>query len=71
VYDIFLSSYLCHFQDLRFGVLEYLPIYLVYSSLDIAWHPEGDRLLAVYSADGGDNQISIIYLNKSQVPCNG
>jgi len=38
---------------------------------DIAWHPEGDRLLAVYGADGGDNQISVIDLNKSQVPSNG
>lgn len=33
---------------------------------DIAWHPEGSRLLAVYSADGGDNQISVLNLNKSQ-----
>ncbi|KAL2935585.1 hypothetical protein RDABS01_018703 [Bienertia sinuspersici] len=33
---------------------------------DIAWHPEGNRLLAVYSADSGDNQISVLNLNKSQ-----
>ncbi|KNA09851.1 hypothetical protein SOVF_149760 [Spinacia oleracea] len=33
---------------------------------DIAWHPEGNRLVAVYSADGGDNQISVLNLNKSQ-----
>ncbi|XP_048500410.1 uncharacterized protein LOC104908976 isoform X2 [Beta vulgaris subsp. vulgaris] len=33
---------------------------------DIAWHPEGNRLLAVYSADGGDNQISVLNLNKKQ-----
>lgn len=36
---------------------------------DIAWHPEGNRLVAVYSADGGDNQISVLNLNKSQVTC--
>ena len=34
---------------------------------DIAWHPEGNRLFAVYTADGGDNQISVLNLNKSQV----
>ncbi|XP_057516794.1 uncharacterized protein LOC130797992 [Amaranthus tricolor] len=33
---------------------------------DIAWHPEGNRLFAVYTADGGDNQISVLNLNKSQ-----
>lgn len=33
---------------------------------DIAWHPEGNRLVAVYSADHGDNQISVLNLNKSQ-----
>ncbi|XP_038685076.1 uncharacterized protein LOC119985003 [Tripterygium wilfordii] len=33
---------------------------------DIAWHPQGDRLFAVYSADGGDSQISILNLNKAQ-----
>ncbi|KAL9239400.1 hypothetical protein vseg_013729 [Gypsophila vaccaria] len=33
---------------------------------DIAWHPEGSKLIAVYSADGGDNQISVLDLNKSQ-----
>ncbi|XP_074278318.1 uncharacterized protein LOC141601907 [Silene latifolia] len=33
---------------------------------DIAWHPDGNKLVAVYSADGGDNQISVLDLNKSQ-----
>lgn len=33
---------------------------------DIAWHPHGDRLFSVYSADGGDSQISILSLNSSQ-----
>lgn len=27
---------------------------------DIAWHPDGDTLFAVYSADDGDSQISIL-----------
>ncbi|XP_004501755.1 uncharacterized protein [Cicer arietinum] len=34
---------------------------------DIAWHPEGNRLFSVYSADGGDSQISVTNLNKFQV----
>ncbi|KAL3512070.1 hypothetical protein ACH5RR_024787 [Cinchona calisaya] len=33
---------------------------------DIAWHPRGDKLFAVYSADGGDSQISILNLNKAK-----
>ncbi|KAJ6793821.1 U5 small nuclear ribonucleoprotein 40 kDa protein-like [Iris pallida] len=32
---------------------------------DIAWHPDGDSLFAVYTADGGDSQISILNLNLS------
>ncbi|KAK1407137.1 hypothetical protein QVD17_38748 [Tagetes erecta] len=31
---------------------------------DIAWHPHGDRLFTVYSADGGDSQIAVLNLNK-------
>ncbi|CAA6668140.1 unnamed protein product [Spirodela intermedia] len=33
---------------------------------DIAWHPDGDSLFAVYTADGGDAQISILDLNSSK-----
>ncbi|KAJ4961162.1 hypothetical protein NE237_021072 [Protea cynaroides] len=33
---------------------------------DIAWHPLGNSLFSAYSADGGDSQISILYLNASQ-----
>ncbi|KAF7840222.1 U5 small nuclear ribonucleoprotein 40 kDa protein [Senna tora] len=33
---------------------------------DIAWHPEGNRLFSVYSADDGDSQISILNLNKKR-----
>ncbi|XAR50392.1 hypothetical protein NMG60_11004703 [Bertholletia excelsa] len=33
---------------------------------DIAWHPEGNSLFAVYSADGGDSQISLLNLNKTK-----
>ncbi|XP_058092727.1 uncharacterized protein LOC131239176 isoform X2 [Magnolia sinica] len=33
---------------------------------DIAWHPDGDSLYSVYTADGGDSQISILNLNSSQ-----
>ncbi|KAK9123077.1 hypothetical protein Sjap_012679 [Stephania japonica] len=33
---------------------------------DIAWHPDGDRLFSVYTADGGDTQVSILNLNKTQ-----
>ncbi|XP_076919295.1 uncharacterized protein LOC143580037 isoform X1 [Bidens hawaiensis] len=31
---------------------------------DIAWHPHGGSVFAVYSADGGDSQISVLNLNK-------
>uniref|UniRef100_A0A7N0V6C6 Uncharacterized protein n=1 Tax=Kalanchoe fedtschenkoi TaxID=63787 RepID=A0A7N0V6C6_KALFE len=31
---------------------------------DIAWHPEGNSLFSVYSADGGDSQVSILNLNE-------
>jgi hypothetical protein len=33
---------------------------------DIAWHPQGNSLFSVYSADGGDSQISVLNLNKKQ-----
>ncbi|XP_075660400.1 uncharacterized protein LOC142630305 [Castanea sativa] len=33
---------------------------------DIAWHPHGNSLFSVYSADGGDSQISVLNLNKTQ-----
>ncbi|XP_054822527.1 uncharacterized protein LOC129320889 isoform X1 [Prosopis cineraria] len=33
---------------------------------DIAWHPEGNSIFSVYSADGGDSQISVLDLNKKQ-----
>ncbi|XP_065863117.1 uncharacterized protein [Euphorbia lathyris] len=33
---------------------------------DIAWHPLGNSLFSAYSADGGDSQISILNLNKTQ-----
>ncbi|XP_037495619.1 uncharacterized protein LOC105648715 isoform X2 [Jatropha curcas] len=33
---------------------------------DIVWHPSGNSLFSVYSADGGDSQISILNLNKTQ-----
>ncbi|XP_019196130.1 PREDICTED: uncharacterized protein LOC109190145 isoform X2 [Ipomoea nil] len=34
---------------------------------DIAWHPEGNSLFSVYSADGEESQISILNLNKRKV----
>nr|GMC75127.1 U5 small nuclear ribonucleoprotein [Ipomoea batatas] len=34
---------------------------------DIAWHPEGNSLFSVYSADGEESQISILNLNKQKV----
>ncbi|XP_073146826.1 uncharacterized protein [Henckelia pumila] len=38
---------------------------------DIAWHPQANRLFSVYTADGGDSQISILELkegnNKTRV----
>ncbi|XP_059287983.1 uncharacterized protein LOC132041179 isoform X1 [Lycium ferocissimum] len=33
---------------------------------DVAWHPEGNSLFSVYSADGGDSQVSILNLNKGK-----
>lgn len=33
---------------------------------DITWHPEGHSLFSAYSADGGDSQISVLNLNKTQ-----
>ncbi|KAI3905648.1 hypothetical protein MKX01_036557 [Papaver californicum] len=33
---------------------------------DITWHPRGDSLFSVYTADGGDSQISILNLNATQ-----
>lgn len=33
---------------------------------DIAWHPQGNGVFSVYSADGGDSQISVLNLNKTQ-----
>ncbi|KAL5564789.1 hypothetical protein UlMin_027953 [Ulmus minor] len=33
---------------------------------DIAWHPDGNSLFAVYSADDGDSQVSVMDLNRTQ-----
>ncbi|KAL2533930.1 transducin family protein/WD-40 repeat family protein [Abeliophyllum distichum] len=33
---------------------------------DIAWHPQGNSLFSVYSADSGDSQISILNLNQGK-----
>ncbi|CAK8568065.1 unnamed protein product [Lathyrus sativus] len=33
---------------------------------DIAWHPEGNRLFSVYTADSGDSQVSVTNLNRVQ-----
>ncbi|XWS37034.1 hypothetical protein CRYUN_Cryun19dG0009100 [Craigia yunnanensis] len=33
---------------------------------DIAWHPQGNSLFSVYTADAGDSQISVLNLNKTQ-----
>ncbi|KAL3626747.1 hypothetical protein CASFOL_029490 [Castilleja foliolosa] len=33
---------------------------------DIAWHPHGNKVFSVYSADGGDSQISVLNLNKGR-----
>ncbi|XP_062213045.1 uncharacterized protein LOC133913794 [Phragmites australis] len=33
---------------------------------DIAWHPDGDTIFAVYSADGGDSQVSMMNLISGQ-----
>uniref|UniRef100_A0ACD5XA68 Uncharacterized protein n=1 Tax=Avena sativa TaxID=4498 RepID=A0ACD5XA68_AVESA len=32
---------------------------------DVAWHPDGGTIFAVYSADGGDDQVSMTNLNAS------
>ncbi|GLJ31185.1 hypothetical protein SUGI_0624930 [Cryptomeria japonica] len=32
----------------------------------MTWHPYGDSLFLAYTADGGDNQVSIINLNVSK-----
>ncbi|CAA7052745.1 unnamed protein product [Microthlaspi erraticum] len=33
---------------------------------DMAWHPSGNTILSVYTADDGDSQISILDLNKTR-----
>ncbi|KAL5707911.1 hypothetical protein ACHQM5_018760 [Ranunculus cassubicifolius] len=33
---------------------------------DITFHPDGDRLFSVYTADGGDSQVSMLDLNTTQ-----
>ncbi|CAK9330345.1 unnamed protein product [Citrullus colocynthis] len=33
---------------------------------DMAWHPAGNSLFSVYSADGGDSQISILNFNRTK-----
>ncbi|KAG8379568.1 hypothetical protein BUALT_Bualt07G0102500 [Buddleja alternifolia] len=33
---------------------------------DIAWHPQGNKIFSVYSADGGDSQISVLNLNNGK-----
>ncbi|PON67213.1 WD repeat containing protein [Parasponia andersonii] len=33
---------------------------------DIAWHPNGNCLFSAYCADGGDTQISVLDLNRTQ-----
>ncbi|KAE8675535.1 Nucleotide binding protein, putative isoform 2 [Hibiscus syriacus] len=35
---------------------------------DIAWHPHGNSLFSVYTADAGDSQISVLNLNKKGRP---
>ncbi|CAL0305216.1 unnamed protein product [Lupinus luteus] len=32
----------------------------------IAWHPEGNSIFSVYSADSGDSQVSVTNLNRGQ-----
>lgn len=32
---------------------------------DIAWHPQGNSIFSVYTADAGDSQLSILNLNKT------
>jgi hypothetical protein len=34
---------------------------------DIAWHPDGDTIFAVYTADNGDSQVSMTNLISGQV----
>ena len=34
---------------------------------DIAWHPDGDKIFAVYTADSGDSQVSMANLISGQV----
>ncbi|KAH9299067.1 hypothetical protein KI387_030749 [Taxus chinensis] len=33
---------------------------------DITWHPDGEKLFAAYSADGGDHQVSIINMHTAK-----
>ncbi|VFQ87231.1 unnamed protein product [Cuscuta campestris] len=33
---------------------------------DVAWHPDGKSIISVYTADGGDSQISILNLNEQK-----
>ncbi|KAL4191808.1 hypothetical protein AMTRI_Chr06g169050 [Amborella trichopoda] len=33
---------------------------------DITWHPDGDSLFSVYTADDGDSQVSVLNLNSSK-----
>ncbi|PRQ16853.1 putative transcription factor WD40-like family [Rosa chinensis] len=33
---------------------------------DIAWHPHGNSLFSVYTADGGESQVSVLNLNRTQ-----
>ena len=32
----------------------------------MAWHPEGNSIFSVYSADDGDSQISVLNLNSTK-----
>ncbi|XP_028765226.1 transcription initiation factor TFIID subunit 5-like [Neltuma alba] len=34
---------------------------------DIAWHPDGNSLYSVYTADVGESQVSVMNLNRKQV----
>lgn len=33
---------------------------------DVAWHPQGNSIFSVYTADGGGSQLSILNLNKTK-----
>lgn len=33
---------------------------------DLTWHPDGNSIFSVYTADSGDSQISVLNLNKKQ-----